>query len=233
MPKKKRKRGAQDGGIDPNERRRQRLEARRQERAAAIAAARRQALRERIIRWVTIAGVVAVIVWFLFLRGRGPSEIEGHEVKSFSIAGSGDHVQGTVNYETTPPVSGAHAAQSAPCGVHSAPIPNENLVHTLEHGAIGILYLPELEPDSIAEIESLVRDYESHVFSAPYPGMEPQIAVAAWSKRMDLDALDASAIREFIDAFRKKGPEENPCPPSQDSPFGQPTPSPSPEPSPS
>src|SRR3712207_9572269 len=60
--------------------------------------------------------------------------------------------------------------------------------------------------------EEIVGEYESHVISAPYPDMEHYIAVSSWSRMMPLDELDAGAIREYIDAFRDKGPERGqPC----------------------
>ena len=234
MAKKRSRKKSPTSGAEAQERRRQRLEARREAKAREAAARRRRQQRERVVRWLSIAAVLGVAFWFLFLRGRGPSEIEGHPVSSFSATGVGQHVQGTVEYETTPPVAGAHASAPAPCGVHAQPIPNENLVHTLEHGGVGLLYTPEVSEDDIAQIESIVRDFETHVFSAPYPAMETPIAVVSWGRIMRLGELDASAMREYIDAFRDDGPEDQDCPNTQDAPFGElPSPRPSPERSPS
>jgi hypothetical protein len=227
MARKRAKKKGPVSGAEAQERRRQRLEARREAKAQAMAAQRRRQQRERLVRWLSIAALLTVAFWFLFLRGRGPTEIEGHPISSFSATGVGEHVQGTVNYETTPPVAGPHAQSSAPCGVYAEQIPNENLVHTLEHGGVGLLYVPELDPKDIEEIESIVRDYDTHTFSAPYPGMETQIALVSWGRMMRLDELDVSAMREYIDTFRAEGPEDQECPNTQDSSFGA-TPSPSP-----
>jgi hypothetical protein len=234
MAKKRSRKKGSTSGAEAQERRRQRLEARREAKAREVAARRRRQQRERVVRWLSIAAVLGVAFWFLFLRGRGPSEIEGHPVSSFSATGVGEHVQGTVDYETTPPVAGAHASAPAPCGVHGQPIPNENLVHTLEHGGVGLLYTPQVDGGDIAQIESIVRDFESHVFSAPYPGMETPIAVVSWGRIMRLGELDVSAMREYIDAFRDDGPEDQDCPNTQDDPFeAAPVPTSSPRGSPS
>jgi hypothetical protein len=99
----------------------------------------------------------------------------------------------------------------ADCGTHSEPVPDEIQVHALEHGAIGIQYRPDTSPRDIQRIESLVRAYESHVFSAPYPGMESAIATSSWGRLMRLETFDEEAVRDYIEEFRAKGPEKQDC----------------------
>jgi hypothetical protein len=233
---KKKKRRPAASGVDPNERRRQRLEARRQAKAEALRAQRRAQLRERIIRYVLLAGLVVVAFWFFFLRGQVPDAIAGHEIEHFSLGGANEHTETDVSYDTNPPVSGGHSQSPAPCGVHSDPIEDENQVHTLEHGSVGILYQPTLEDSEIEAIEDIVGQRDSHVFSAPDPDMETPIAVTAWGHMMKLEEVDEDAITEFIDVFAENAdaPEAfQPCPTTQDSSFlERPSPSPIPTASP-
>ena len=226
---KKRRRGAAPG-VDVTEQRRQRLEARRQAKAEAERARLRAARRQKLISRALAVVLIVAVGWFLFLRNQRPSEIAGHELTLLSESGSGRHVTSQVNYPTRPPVSGEHAGQPTSCGKFGEPLPDENLVHTLEHGAIGLFFDPQqADQEDIERLEGVVDDYESHVFSAPYEQMPSAFAIASWGEMMRLDELDLPAVREYIDTFRQKGPEKIDCPKGSDRGF-QPEPTPSPSP---
>lgn len=232
MAKKNKKKNRPEG-FDPNQRKRERIEARRQAKAEALERRRKAERRERIVRRLGILAAALFALWFFFIRGGVPDEVLGHEIEHYSTSGSGDHVQGTVQYEMSPPVSGQHADQPASCGTYGGPIANENLVHSLEHGAVAVLYKPTVAQEDVLKIEELVASYDSHTISAPFEGeMETPIAVVAWANIMRLGEYDEAAVTEFIDAFRAGGqaPEAyQDCPNESDDDFEVPE---SPEPSP-
>jgi hypothetical protein len=240
MPPKKKKRkprsrarGAGNGAASPQpeapqsqEKRRERLEARREAKAIAAARRRRQQQRARVVRLVVMVVSVAAIVWFLFIRNSIPNAIAGHELEHFDTFTSESqantlHTDQPVTYEDTPPVSGEHSPIPADCGVYGQPIADENMVHSLEHGAVGILYKPDAPVEEIRNVEALVEDYDSHVFSSPYPDLEDPYTVVAWAHLMRLDSLDMDAIEEFVEVFREGGdaPEEQDCPMGASQPY--------------
>jgi hypothetical protein len=203
--KKSQKRPVQPG-VDPNEKRRERLEAKRVAKAQALAAKQKREARERLIRRVAILALLGAVVWFLFIRPAAPNEINGHPINDFSVAGANQHTSSPVNYQDSPPVSGEHAPLPGPCGVFAQPMANETMVHNLEHGAIGLLYKPDTEPADIETLESIVGDYDHSVFSMPYEGeMDTPITIVAWAHTMELQTAEEDSVREFVDEFIRGG----------------------------
>ncbi|HZA40390.1 MAG TPA: DUF3105 domain-containing protein [Actinomycetota bacterium] len=231
MAKKKSRKKARPAGYDPNEARRQRLEARRKAREEE---ARKKAQAQRRERWIRRGALVLLFVgvfWFIAVRGGRPDAIAGNDLDLFSeTVSQPNHVSTTVNYPMTPPVAGQHSASTIPCGTYAQTPPNEQFVHALEHGAVGILYNPaEVPPEDIADIEELVGEYDSHVLSAPFPNMdESPIAVTSWGEMMRLNSWDPDAAAEYIRVFRQKGPEKQPCQMASDDSF-EPEPEETPE----
>lgn len=223
MAKKKKKRPGGPSQPNRQELKQQRLEARRQAKAEAEIRRQRAAKRERLVRYLMLGLLGAGVFWFVFLRNNAPSEINGHTIETFSARGVGDHLSGDIQYQTSPPVSGEHAPGAAACGVYGAPVPEENQVHNLEHGAVTIQYQPDLGIDKIRQLEAFAEEFESHILVAPFPNMETPIALTSWSRMMRLDDVDAEAIRQYIEEFRQKGPEPNqPCENTQDTPYQEP-----------
>jgi hypothetical protein len=223
-----------DQGPQSQEKRRERLEARREAKAKAAAQRYKQQQRARIVRIVVLLASLAAIVWFLFLRGSVPNAIAGHDLEHFDTFTSESnsntlHTSDPITYDEVPPVSGQHSPLAADCGIYGEPLPNENMVHSLEHGAVGILYQPDLSVEEVRAVEAIVGDYDSHVFSAPYEGLEDPYTIVAWAHLMRLGSFDEDAVVEFIDFFREGGdaPEEQECVMRAAQPF-EPTPTASP-----
>jgi Protein of unknown function (DUF3105) len=231
--RRKRKPQQRPPGYDPNERRRQRLEEKRLQREAAAKAQKRAEFRERLVRGMVFAAVVVAVLWFFFLRTQTPGEIDGNPIREFRE--DRGHTNDPVAYESIPPTTGDHSPSAAPCGVHGTQIPDGLFVHSLEHGAVGVLYDPQkVEVETIRDIEAKVGEFDDRTISAPYTGTETPITLTSWTRLMRLDEYDEDTVDEYIDAFRGSGPENLPCDNTQDTPFDpaslEPTPAPSPTP---
>lgn len=109
---------------------------------------------------------------------------------------------------STPPVAGAPLGSPARWGIYTEPIPDEALVHNLEHGGIGLHYdCPSGCPDVVGALRKLVPSNSSQFVMSPYSNMQARIAVTAWRRVLYLDAVDEAKIRGFIAAYKDKAPE--------------------------
>ena len=63
-------------------------------------------------------------------------------------------------------------------------------------------HCPQQCPDLVAKLRAVVLRYDTQVILAPYPGMDPRIALTAWSRIDTLDQFDEKRIVRFIEAYR-------------------------------
>ncbi len=111
-----------------------------------------------------------------------------------------------------PPTSGRHWDRWASCGFYTEPVPDERIVHNMEHGNIIVSY----NLTDQAEIDALKAAYEAIDLTAdwgvarPYDGIaEGAVALTTWGV-VDgpMVGVDAARIERFFDAYAGKlGPE--------------------------
>ena len=111
-----------------------------------------------------------------------------------------------------PPTSGRHWDRWASCGFYTEPVPDERIVHNMEHGNIIVSY----NLTDQAEIDALKAAYESIDLTAawgmarPYAGIaEGAVALTTWGV-VDgpMVGVNADRIERFFDAYAGKlGPE--------------------------
>ncbi len=123
----------------------------------------------------------------------------------------GEHIdpsQSHPPYNSNPPTSGWHWANSQERGIYTTQQVQEQLVHNLEHGGIMIQYRDLAQAD-VQRLTDLVRSDRPHLILAPYPGLSEgaKVALTAWSNLQLCTGVDENAIRAFIRAYRDKGPE--------------------------
>lgn len=128
-------------------------------------------------------------------------------------------VAGT-GYTERPATSGPHwfapetpAGVPAPArwGVYDTPLPDEVLIHNLEHGGIGLHYdCPDGCDELVNQLEDLLPRNRSQFILSPYSGMETRLAITAWRHHLYLDDFDEQQILDFIDAYQDRAPESVP-----------------------
>jgi hypothetical protein len=118
---------------------------------------------------------------------------------------SRNHVTGTVKYPQTPPVGGDHNAVWLNCGTYTSPVPNENAVHSMEHGAVWITYQPTLSSADVTALQHAVSG-QTHVVLSPFPGLPAPVVASAWGVQLRLTGADDPKLAQFI-SYYQQGPQ--------------------------
>ena len=127
-------------------------------------------------------------------------EIDGIVLQTYP---GGQHNDGTIRYDQSPPFGGAHANAWADCTgtVYPSPIRQENAVHSQEHGAVWITYRPDLPGDQVDALRKRVDGVEQMLMS-PYPGLKSAVSLQAWGHQLFVDSASDARIEQFIDDLR-------------------------------
>lgn len=179
-------------------------------RQARRVAQQRSRQRAQILQWTAIIGGVAVlaVLAYLFISNQQATAniaIEG--LKTFPNPERG-HSTEPVTYSQVPPAGGVHHPAWQNCGVYTEPIPDENAVHSLEHGAIWITYHPDLPAAEVQKLEEITRQSGYRLLS-PYPDLPNPIVASAWGYQVDLENADDGRLMSFIQKYEQNplGPE--------------------------
>jgi hypothetical protein len=147
---------------------------------------------------VVIGAIVASIVFApappaAYTPGSDGAEIEGVE----TFQNTAIHVEGAVDYPQSPPTGGDHNAIWLNCGIYTEPQPNENAVHSLEHGAVWITYDAEsVTDDELATLKEALPS--SYVILSPYEGLDAPIVLSNWNNQLKVESADDPRIAEFL-----------------------------------
>ena len=124
-------------------------------------------------------------------------------VENIDVGPAGYHVVGNVDYEQdlgTPPAGGPHNDVWQNCGFYDDPVRDENAVHSLEHGAVWITYLPDLPQDEIEVLRALA-EINGYVLVSPYPDQNSPVVATAWGKQLSLERAEDPALEQFVGAY--------------------------------
>lgn len=163
--------------------------------------------------WLASGGVLAVllVIGLLYLGNAQnsaiQSDIEG--VVIFPDPGRG-HKDGDIAYAQDAPVGGIHNPEWQNCGIYDKPLRRENLIHSMEHGAVWIAYQPELPGDQVEILRNLVRQdqagkQERWIVLAPQPGLNDPIVATAWQVQLRLSSASDPRLAQFIKEY-EQGP---------------------------
>ncbi|MEX0755749.1 MAG: DUF3105 domain-containing protein [Actinomycetota bacterium] len=114
-------------------------------------------------------------------------------------------------YASVPPTSGPHAPVTQGAGVYDSSPPIDQVLHSLEHGAVVIWYDPAASGPELQKIKDFYAD-EEFVIVAPYDYSEQgeagrlpagvEMAVTAWHFTQECADLSLAASYAFVDDYR-------------------------------
>ena len=190
-----------------------------QRRATKVAALKQQQKKEKRNRVLAIAGgslavaaVAGVIIGSVVTSGGGGASATIAGLKTYPEVAA-THVTAPVSYAQTPPAGGNHYAQWLNCGVYTQPVPAENAVHDLEHGAVWITYNPAtVTGDDLATLQGKVP--KTYSVLSPWEGLDTPVVISAWGAQVKLDSVNDPRLAQFVKKFWQSGtaPEKGaPC----------------------
>lgn len=166
-----------------------------------------------IISGIVIAvAVVALLVTSVVLTPKsqaGPNATyspgsDGATIDGVETFDNGNgHVETAVTYPQTPPAGGEHNPAWLNCGVYTEQVPNENAVHSLEHGTIWVTYDPSLSADELETLRSTLPS--TYAILSPYEGLPSTIVVSAWNAQLQVESADDERIPAFFEEYWQGG----------------------------
>lgn len=183
---------------------------RHKQKGAAREAETLRTRRKRVFKKVSywIAGLVVVIGGgWLLISATGPKGPDYSQ--AYPILGRNHIADGsTASYNSNPPTSGDHYTAAAPARFYDKELPDEQLVHNLEHGHVWIAYKPSLS----GEIIGILKDFSGgNVVVAPRSKNDFDITLAAWGRldkfNIETSGIDRQRIKDFISRYQNRGPE--------------------------
>lgn len=213
--------GHQPGNTQPREGLtvKQQREQKRQQKLAEYQKKLAKRRRSRLVWWVvgstSVIVIVGLVVASVVFAPTPPRQYEAGS-EGATIAGvetysnTADHVEGSVDYEQSPPAGGPHNAVWLNCGTYDQPVPNENTVHSMEHGAVWVTYNPDqVAGDDLTALRNLMP--ATYVVLSPYPGLDAPIVMSNWNNQLKVDSVDDGRISEFLEEYwrSQNAPEPN------------------------
>ncbi|KKQ34235.1 MAG: hypothetical protein US50_C0056G0003 [Candidatus Nomurabacteria bacterium GW2011_GWB1_37_5] len=168
----------------------------------------------KTIIWIVIvAGIFAIILWAI-LRPKSekvePLLLDKTELGQEIQIISRDHILPNSEHEpynSNPPTSGPHYADSPTGGFYRDGLEDERALHGLEHGYIWISY-KNIDEATLEQLKDIQKRNYGSVILTPREGNDAPIALASWGRLLNLDSFDEATINTYIKLYKNQSPEK-------------------------
>src|SRR3989338_3210233 len=170
----------------------------------------------KIIGAVVLLTLVIIIggVWVFDKSGTDDSEKLSKPMMGEKMADMGaQHVardEAHPAYNSNPPTSGWHWAGVAGPGIKNEPVPDELVLHSMEHGAAVVWYRDDLEQSEIDKIKEAFNNSSGKKILLPRKDLDVPVALTSWGYLLKLESIDEAIIKEFIETNNDRAPEKAP-----------------------
>lgn len=113
-------------------------------------------------------------------------------------------------YNSNPPTSGPHWADVAGGGIKDAPVPDELMLHSMEHGAAVVWYREGLPQSDIEQITQAFNATPGKKIMVPRKDLDTPVALTSWGHLLKLNSIDQNTIEQFIATNNDRTPEKAP-----------------------
>jgi hypothetical protein len=160
------------------------------------------------VRRLLLTLLAAVLTTAACSGGSAPARPNVAGLQTFKEEPKTRHTTKRVTYDHTPPAGGVHWPAKAGgvygwlrCGVYNDPVPNEFAVHSEEHGAVWLTYLPGEDPSDLVKLAT-GNDY---VLVSPYPGQPGKYMASTWGAQLSVDKASDPGLETFVRTYAGGG----------------------------
>ncbi|MDP2789141.1 MAG: DUF3105 domain-containing protein [bacterium] len=113
-------------------------------------------------------------------------------------------------YNSNPPTSGPHWVGVAGPGIKTEFVPDELVLHSMEHGAAVVWYREDLEQSEIDKIKQAFNNSSGKKIMLSRKDLDVPVALTSWGYLLKLESVDEEKIKEFIETNNDRAPEKAP-----------------------
>ncbi len=113
-------------------------------------------------------------------------------------------------YNSNPPTSGWMYGETAGPGIKDQEVPDERLLHSMEHGGVIVYYKADLSQNQIDQVKKVFNDASGKKILVPRKNLDVPVALTSWRRLLKLQTIDGLKIKEFININSGRGLENGP-----------------------
>ena len=170
-----------------------------------------------------VIGGIALLTLFIIVGGMWLSNkrgIENREKLSKPMMGEkmvdlgAQHVARDKShpaYNSNPPTSGWHWGDGvAGPGIKDKIIPDELVLHSMEHGATVLWYKANLPESDVNKLKDVFQSASGKKIMLSRENLDVPVALTSWGYLLKLETIDEVKIKEFIETNNDRAPEKAP-----------------------